>query len=492
MASPDTMTSHIGNKSTDSWTDLWDAAGWTEAPPDDRLKDELLDVIYYANFYCIGALVVIGIVCNVMSMGVFASSRSLRRTTTGHYLIALSAADLLYLLGETLKWLTSRDSHDQIVNFAFVNTNDALCKTVHCTRYSAKFLSSWITVAITIERFLTVAFPLRVSLLSTPRLARVCIAVIAVTSVSLNVFPVWTVGIKALRPNETFCVITAPVEYELWNMVVLRCGQLIVPSILILVFTVVIVYFVIQAARRRQTQLQGQSCHLTSIQKSVEMQLTAMLIAVAVSTLLLRLPYATAFYLKLYGESIWSTPIDKWQEFRLVAAYRMTEIFAVLNYVLNFFLYCLCGSTFRNHLRRCIRCAGKGRLTGCPAGTSTGTSYLSHTTTKLPGTHLDGDKLPVTHDYQGVNDSHIASCPALTLTETSYLSLTSTKLPGTHLDGDKLPVTHDHQGVNGSHIANCPALTLTETSYLSLTTAKCEHFIDQRRPAECNVGLVCL
>ena len=136
MASPDTMTSHIGNKSTDSWTDLWDAASSTEAPPNDRSIDELLDVIYYANFYCIGALVVIGIVCNVMSMGVFASSRSLRRTTTGHYLIALSAADLLYLLGETLKWLNSRDSHDQIVNFAFVSTNDALCKVCN----DAKFL----------------------------------------------------------------------------------------------------------------------------------------------------------------------------------------------------------------------------------------------------------------------------------------------------------------------------------------------------------------
>lgn len=372
MASSDSTTPFIGNTSTDSWTDTGN-----------RSTDARKDVILHANFYCIGALVVVGVVCNVLSMGVFATSKSLRRTTTGHYLIALSAADLLYLLGEALKWLNSHDSQGQIINFTFVNTNDVLCKMVHCIRYSAKFLSGWITVAITVERFLTVAFPLRVSRLSTPRLARVCIAVIAVSSLALNAFPVWTVGIMSYAPEGTYCVITAPAEYERWSMVVLRCGQLIVPSCLILVFTVAIVYFVTMAARRRQTQLQGQSCHLTSPQRSVETQLTAMLIAVAVSTLVLRLPYATAFYLNLYQESIWPSPIDEWQEYRLCAAYRITEIFAVLNYVLNFFLYCLCGSTFRNHLRRFVHCATKARLTGCPTGTSTGTSYLSHATTKV-------------------------------------------------------------------------------------------------------------
>ena len=139
---------------------------------------------------------------------------------------------------------------------------------VHCTRYSAKFLSSWITVAITVERFLTVAFPLRVSRLSTPHLARVCIAVIAVSSLALNAFPVWTVGVQTYPEFGTsYCVITRPDQYERWSMVVLRCGQLIVPSCLILVFTVIIVYFVTMAARRRQTQLQGQNCHQTSPQR---------------------------------------------------------------------------------------------------------------------------------------------------------------------------------------------------------------------------------
>ena len=136
---------------------------------------------------------------------------------------------------------------------------------VNCIRYMGKFLSAWITVAITVERFLTVAFPLRVSRLSTPRLARVCIAFIAVTSCALNLFPIWTVGtgIHPSVPNITLCIITDAKEYWRWNQVVLRAGQLFVPSALIIVFTIAIVYFLVRAARRRHTQLQGQSCRLT-------------------------------------------------------------------------------------------------------------------------------------------------------------------------------------------------------------------------------------
>ena len=136
---------------------------------------------------------------------------------------------------------------------------------VHCIRYMGKFLSAWITVAITVERFLTVAFPLRVSRLSTPRLARVCIALIAVTSCALNLFPIWTVStsIHPLVPNITLCFVSDMEEYWRWNQVVLRAGQLFVPSALIIVFTVAIVYYLVRASRRRHTQLQGQSCHLT-------------------------------------------------------------------------------------------------------------------------------------------------------------------------------------------------------------------------------------
>ena len=113
--------------------------------------------------------------------------------------------------------------------------------------------------------------------------------------------------------------------------------------------------------------------------RSVENQLTAMLIAVAVSSLVLRLPYATAFYLKFYSHHIWSAP----NMYGLVTAQKVTEIFAVMNYVLNFFLYCLCGSTFRNNLRRFLHCKSRTRYSGVHGGTMTGTSELSHSATKV-------------------------------------------------------------------------------------------------------------
>ena len=101
----------------------------TQIPIENMTSDSSWrDPVYQANFYCIIGLVIIGVVCNVLSMGVFASSHSLRRTTTGHYLIALAAADLLFLCGEFVKILSVRDSQGYIVNFTLMNTIDALCK----------------------------------------------------------------------------------------------------------------------------------------------------------------------------------------------------------------------------------------------------------------------------------------------------------------------------------------------------------------------------
>ena len=61
------------------------------------------DVSRYIYFYGLSIILPVGLLCNILCFAVFLSSRGLRRTTTGHYLIALAVADTIFLLGELFR-----------------------------------------------------------------------------------------------------------------------------------------------------------------------------------------------------------------------------------------------------------------------------------------------------------------------------------------------------------------------------------------------------
>lgn len=112
-----------------------------------------------AYFYAMGVVIPSGFISNIFCLTVFSFSAGLRRTTTGHYLSALACADTLFLAGDFMRWLNS----DGCIGFNFMHTSNVACKLIYWLRYGAKLVSAWVTVAIAIERFITVAFPLKVS-----------------------------------------------------------------------------------------------------------------------------------------------------------------------------------------------------------------------------------------------------------------------------------------------------------------------------------------
>ena len=63
-----------------------------------------LDPARYIYFYGLSVILPVGLLCNLLCFAVFLSSRSLRRTTTGHYLTALAVADTVFLLGELFRY----------------------------------------------------------------------------------------------------------------------------------------------------------------------------------------------------------------------------------------------------------------------------------------------------------------------------------------------------------------------------------------------------
>lgn len=310
-----------------------------------------LDLIRDIYFFAMACIIPVGLVCNLLSITVFLASPSLKQTTTGHFLIALSGADFTFLLGELFRWMSTSPGRYPFDGPDFVNTSLAGCWVVFIGRYTAKMISAWIIVAITLERFVTVQFPLRVSRISTLRRARLLILAIIVAAIALNLFPFWTLGLKP-HNGIIYCQVTRRAPYERWSMVSLRFGTLFIPFVLIITLTLLIIWNLSRARRHRRRHLVGQQHHAIS---SVQRQLTLMLLAVSINFLIIRLPYTIAYYLNHNKKTIW-VPLSVRHSNNLFAAWRMTDVLATSNYCLNFFLYCLCGSVFRRQLLLLLRC----------------------------------------------------------------------------------------------------------------------------------------
>jgi len=74
---------------------------------DDARAKWILSTVLDWYFYSLGVVIPTGLLCNAFCLTVCILSHGLRRTTTGHYLMALAIADSLFLVGDLIRWLNS-------------------------------------------------------------------------------------------------------------------------------------------------------------------------------------------------------------------------------------------------------------------------------------------------------------------------------------------------------------------------------------------------
>ena len=331
-------------------------------------------------FYCLAVILPVGIICNIFCVAIMSSSRKLRKSTTAHYLLALACADTVFLIGEMLRWSSWSAYGRPITGLRLTHDYDVICRLTHYLRYSGKLMSAWMIVVITAERFIIIAFPLKVSSISTLPKARAVIILVVILSFTLGAFPLWTIK-QGLHKKQATCMYTNPKEYSMWSNVVLRFGQLLIPSFIVFMLTGLIIFYLLKAGnRRRNLQHYWQAAGgATQRQTSlcVESQLTMMLLFVAVAFLLLRLPYTLTYYLDYYKKSLWPD-MSHYQSYQLYVTLKVSDIVATTNYAVNFFVYCFSGGIFRQQVKICLQCRNIRRRHGRPRSRSfTLSSFLS-------------------------------------------------------------------------------------------------------------------
>jgi hypothetical protein len=179
-------------------------------------------------------------------------------------------------------------------------------------------------------------------------------------SLVLGLFPLWTVAVLPYRYFPfTACLMSHQDMYNVFNWISLRVGSLFLPGLLMIIFTILIGVYLSRAQDVRAHRLSTISANSCAVEarhrvSRLERQLTIMLLAVAISFILFRLPYTIAFYINHYKKVLFSNK-DIWRNYRIFYAYKMTDIFVSINYASNFFLYCWCGSTFRKQLKNLFK-----------------------------------------------------------------------------------------------------------------------------------------
>ena len=149
--------------------------------------------------------------------------------------------------------------------------------------------------------------------------------------------------------------------YTNWILSVIF-GELVIPSIIVVIFTALIIVKLMKVKERRLS-IREQQGKRSKAKK--DNQATIALLAVSIAFVTLRTPYIFTYSLLTTRNQVLPNMTD-WQELHLEGAVNIAFILAVTNYAINFLLYIITGKTFRDEFRQFL--LGKLNLvSGCSA-----------------------------------------------------------------------------------------------------------------------------
>jgi len=310
---------------------------------------------------------ILGLIGNTLS-AVILTRPPMRSISTYRYLTVLSFTDSLVLsVGLLRMWLGQLlTGGDMLDRWTW------LCKLVNVVGYTVSNYSVWLIVAVTVERFIAVCYPLMApSVCSRRRSTRIILAVLAV-QLAIHVHFAWTTGVRAtnaamtpVNNTDLQCMASAGFETlidDVWPWVDAAIYSFI-PFVLIMALNSMIMRQVIASKRDR-----GQLCQQTTrslmlrtsrgtmeVSKTTEStRLTVMLLTVSFAFLITTFPMNTTLIVSAYILRMASLPNGLIRDYplaaRVILLRTVCELLMYVNHSINFFLYCATGQKFRRQL----------------------------------------------------------------------------------------------------------------------------------------------
>lgn len=318
------------------------------------------DVILAAklNPYISLVLVFVGLVGNALNVVVF--RKYLGKHSPSVFIFVLAISDSVYLITVFLSRLlaTLRCLHAPHTSIDFINRNNILCKLFQFLMDWSSDCSSMLILCFTIERFIAVRFPMRVKQWCTiGRTKRICAAICLFVAVAIAPHH-WLM----MESRGRACAVSRQWEYEF--SLIYFCETLlfkIIPVCAISILNMSIIHKVHRKSYIREivteTNENGSgNRNLTGSANSTgsdhNRQLTVILILISGTYVLLYFPVLVHYFLW----SLMRHEVLSLSHKAMNIALQCTTTLYIAGFAVNFFLYSVASSVFRQNIRNALSC----------------------------------------------------------------------------------------------------------------------------------------
>ncbi|XP_077271923.1 thyrotropin-releasing hormone receptor-like [Temnothorax americanus] len=280
-------------------------------------------------------LVLLGLLGNCLSMCVFFGTK-LRYSSSSIYLGALAISDSGFLVAVFVTWL-------KMVHVNLFNRH-GFCQFFVYLATLCSFLSVWLVVAFTIERYMAVRWPLRRQILCTVARAKMTVMGLTALAILLSSPVIW---FSKIDENST-CGLDKnweswAIAYNTFDIVM----TFAVPLTMIVIFNTLIARNIYKLDHIRRTltiesNISTERAH-TPRDRMPQTKVTKMLLLVSTAFFCLNMP---AFVLRVVAFLYDNSKSVMW----LILAQQMCQLLFDTSFGINFILYCASGQNFRREM----------------------------------------------------------------------------------------------------------------------------------------------
>lgn len=294
-------------------------------------------------------LLTIGTIGNVFSIVVLLRKR-LRKSTTSLYLTVLAVSDLTVIYsGLSRHWIK------HVYNFDVRHMSEISCKVNVFITYLALYFSSWLLVAVTIERVLVVWFPMNAKFRSNKKIAACVICVLFTVLVVFDAHILYgRKDIIVFEGNTTkikLCYYMDE-EYRLfykqvfpWIDLALFSG---IPFCMLLIGNILIAIKLLSTKKRLDKWKNTQAAPSSTVKRTYN----TFKILFTLNTVFLVCTTPISIY--IIGDFYWQKDASEKTVAVLKLVWTIFDMMMYCNNTFNFLLYCISGDTFRQELKSLI------------------------------------------------------------------------------------------------------------------------------------------
>ena len=270
---------------------------------------------------------------------------------TAFLLILLAIMDTLALfIGAFPRWLVT------LLSFNVSAHNDLSCKVYNYLYYIIMGSPGWIIIVITVERYLAIAKPHKAKSMYTMKKTGLALLVILLCIFLMNI-PVIVSSVSYTiimfeKDEINFDVIVTCLMLEndpaFWVDAFFRCT---IPFLLMLIGDICIIHNIKKCNKFRQYIISKGN---DKVKDKEVISLTTLLLAASLTYILLTLPYIIHILFSHYTFQLYETEDEFYSSHHLW--FICTKCLMYINNSVNFLLYCIGGTTFREEFLVMLGC----------------------------------------------------------------------------------------------------------------------------------------